>query len=166
MAYSRWGSMLERCYSKNKMLRHPSYKDVTVCEEWLNFQNFAEWYENTFPKHIKDIKFHLDKDLLQQGIEDKIYSPNTCIWLPQKINNFIHNKNNKYTGLSWKPKNKKWEVTTKDFETNKNLYLGIYKDKDIGANVYKINREVQAKKARNYLKTLGYLSDEICELIK
>lgn len=33
--------ILERGYSKLWKEKHPTYEDVYVCEEWHNFQNFA-----------------------------------------------------------------------------------------------------------------------------
>lgn len=44
--YRVWSQMLARCYSKSQQAKQPSYVGVTVCDEWHNFQNFAEWYEN------------------------------------------------------------------------------------------------------------------------
>ena len=35
--YSRWASMLERCYSKSLLEKYPSYIGCSVCEEWLIF---------------------------------------------------------------------------------------------------------------------------------
>lgn len=43
-AYSLWASMLERAYCKKYHKKRPTYENVIVCGEWLNFQNFAEWY--------------------------------------------------------------------------------------------------------------------------
>lgn len=79
--HSIWGAMLERCYA-NTDVRHTTYKDVTVCEEWHNFQNFAKWYDNNYIKG-----FHLDKDLLSGEI--KTYSPETCTFVPQEVNNLF-----------------------------------------------------------------------------
>ena len=43
-----------------------NYLDVTVCEEWHNFQNFAKWfYENYY--EISGEKMRLDKDILIKG---------------------------------------------------------------------------------------------------
>ena len=101
--YTCWNNMLRRSCSIKYKQKHPTYKEVTLCKEWHNFQNFAKWYENTYPHHIKNIKFQLDKDLLQQGAENKIYSSETCVWLPPIINTFLSNKNSKntskYTGV-------------------------------------------------------------------
>ena len=84
--YITWKSMLERCYNEKYLEKQPSYKDCEVCEEWLNFQNFAKWYEDNYYE-IEGEKMHLDKDILTKG--NKIYSPETCIFVPQTINNLL-----------------------------------------------------------------------------
>ena len=69
------------CYDENELKKEPSYIGCKVCEEWLNFQNFARWiYDNKY--ECDDLE--LDKDLLIKG--NKIYSPNTCCLLPHEIN--------------------------------------------------------------------------------
>lgn len=84
-SYLCWRSMLIRCYSKEYVEAHPSYEDCSVCEEWHNFQNFAEWYEKQ-PNAGKK-SFDLDKDLKILG--NKVYSPDTCSFLPQEINKLL-----------------------------------------------------------------------------
>ena len=82
-AYIKWYSMMTRCYNPEYHIKESSYIDCEVCKEWLNFQNFAKWfYEN----NQKD--YELDKDLLVKG--NKIYSPNTCCFIPKKLNNLLN----------------------------------------------------------------------------
>lgn len=33
--YKRWRNMLERCYSAKHHAKYPTYKNCTVCDEWL-----------------------------------------------------------------------------------------------------------------------------------
>jgi hypothetical protein len=80
--YEAWKSMLTRCYSPHYQSRHQTYKGCSVAKEWHNYQCFAEWYENNYPKDGKD--YHLDKDHLVKG--NKIYSPNTCCFLTPQQN--------------------------------------------------------------------------------
>lgn len=76
--YTTWFSMFNRC-SNSRIKNNPTYKDVTVCKEWHNFQNFAKWFdENSIES------FHLDKDILFKG--NKTYSPETCCFVPQEVN--------------------------------------------------------------------------------
>ena len=82
-AYYTWRNMIQRCYDKNKQEDRPTYIGCTVCDEWLNFQNFAMWYKENFYK-IDGQKIHLDKDILIKG--NKLYSPNMCCFVPSDIN--------------------------------------------------------------------------------
>ena len=80
-SYSTWRSMLERCYEKKAHEKRPTYKGVTVCDEWRSFQNFAEWFEANYIE-----SFHIDKDISQRSVKNKIYSPNTCKFVSPKDN--------------------------------------------------------------------------------
>ena len=61
--YMSWKNMLDRCYGKQNRNLHPAYFDIsTVCDEWLNFQTFADWYEER--EYKCDGRLHLDKDIL------------------------------------------------------------------------------------------------------
>jgi hypothetical protein len=84
--YQTWINMLKRVYTEAYQRRFPTYKDVTVCEEWHNFQNFAGWFEENYkPEYMHG--WHLDKDIICR--ECKIYSPETCVFVPMVINTFI-----------------------------------------------------------------------------
>lgn len=76
-------SMLRRCYSEKERYKNPNYKDVTVCKEWLCFQNFAEWWHDNYYE-IEGEQMQLDKDILHKG--NKVYNPDNCIFAPQSIN--------------------------------------------------------------------------------
>jgi hypothetical protein len=89
--YKVWKGLFRRCYSKNPKDVNPTYEGVTVCEEWHNFQNFAGWYEENWKPHMQG--WHLDKDVLVKG--NKIYSPETCCFVPQEINNLFTKVNSK-----------------------------------------------------------------------
>ena len=81
--YSCWVHMLERCYyEKNQNLHQSYYGTCSVCDEWLNFQVFAKWHEEHSYKVNE--RLHLDKDILYPG--NKVYSPEKCLLVPQRIN--------------------------------------------------------------------------------
>ena len=48
--YSRWRGMLERCFSNSFKTKHPTYKDVTCCEEWLTFLTLNLGWNNKIGK--------------------------------------------------------------------------------------------------------------------
>lgn len=79
--YRTWQNMLKRCYCPKEQERTPTYNGVTVCDEWHNYQNFADWFDLNY------IKGHnLDKDVKQRGVNNKIYSPSTCIFITKGEN--------------------------------------------------------------------------------
>ena len=80
--YLRWVGMLNRCYGKSVAEIRPSYLESSVCEEWLRFSNFKLWMEKQDWENKE-----LDKDLLVYG--NKIYSPQTCVFVDRAINIFI-----------------------------------------------------------------------------
>lgn len=169
--YQTWKDMLRRCYDSNSLCINPIYKNVSVCEEWHNFSNFEKWYLENYPNNLYDIKLTLDKDLLQLGLERKIYSFNTVVFLPVKINAFLTNnqlKNNisGNTGVIWKNKNKKWVVQISDFETGKYKHLGLFGNINDASECYKQARVINVEKVKKYLRNLDYLPEEIIELVR
>jgi hypothetical protein len=86
--YSLWCAMMNRVYNEKQLEHHTAYRDVTVHERWHSFSNFLE----DLPE-LKGYKlwsegndYELDKDLLQQGVEYKVYSPETCMFIPREVN--------------------------------------------------------------------------------
>lgn len=96
LAYKKWRAMIVRCYDEKYIISHPTYKDCQVCDEWLNFQVFAKWFEENYyeiPGEIMD----LDKDIMFD--DNKIYSPETCVIIPQSLNKIFNHKKYKKSGL-------------------------------------------------------------------
>ena len=165
-SYNVWREVIRRVYNEKERFKFKSYGSCHVCEEWLIYANFKLWYDTTYPIHIKDIKFNLDKDLLQQNIENKVYSPETCIWLPEKINKYLVNFTKENTGSSFDKDRNKWQSSGTDFYTNKTIHYGRYNTKEEATYRYKLGKNIQNKNARDYLRRLNYLKDEIIDLIK
>lgn len=84
-AYYVWVSMLNRCYSKKIHEMQPTYIDCTVCDDWLYYTKFYEWFMEHIPS--SEDTWELDKDLLVMG--NKIYSPTTCVFVPKSINSLF-----------------------------------------------------------------------------
>ena len=93
LIYQIWFDMLKRCYSDRVKAVRNTYKACRVCDEWLNFQNFAEWCE----KQNNFENLELDKDLLVRG--NKVYSPETCCFVPREINATLTLRRNFRGGL-------------------------------------------------------------------
>lgn len=121
--YDRWISMLRRCYSAKFHVKQPTYKGCKVCDEWLYFSNFHKWMENQDWEGKQ-----LDKDLLLEG--NKIYSPDTCVFVSPRVNIFINDHGRargKYLiGVSWDKRNKKFRADCCNPFTKKKEYLGLF----------------------------------------
>ena len=84
-AYVKWVSMLNRCYRKPVKA---TYEDCSVCDYWHNFQNFSVWFKENYIE-----SFELDKDILVRG--NRIYSPETCCFVPREVNLLFTKRQNK-----------------------------------------------------------------------
>lgn len=84
-AYQTWTDMLKRCYNPSCHAKYPTYIGCTVHEDWHNYQVFAEWY---YAQVIGE-GWALDKDLIVKG--NKVYSAETCSFVPLEINLLLTN---------------------------------------------------------------------------
>jgi len=129
--YKKWADMISRCYSVKLQERCPTYKDCSVCDEWLLFSNFKSWMEKQDWKE-KD----LDKDILTQS--NKIYSPNTCLFVEPKINRLILTNNairGKYPlGVFFSKCHNKFIAKCK--VNGKDTHIGIYKTVEEARSAY------------------------------
>ncbi len=100
--FRKWKDMLKRVYSLKELKRNPSYKDVTVCEEWLTFSKFKQWVDSLGIEGWEGM--HLDKDLLCQG--GKSYNPECCAFITKETNLFIresvHRRGDYLIGVSYR----------------------------------------------------------------
>lgn len=81
-SYDTWRNMLARCYSTKYQKKHPTYAGCSVSEEWQLFSNFEKWFSSNYVEG-----WQLDKDILSPG--NKVYSADTCVFVPQKLNNLL-----------------------------------------------------------------------------
>lgn len=96
--YMFWQGMLRRCYSNKWKSNHTVYKNVTCCKEWFDFKVFLNWthsQSNWQYLMSSNDRFELDKDIIKK--HNNYYSPETCCYVPQKINK-IFTKHDKKRG--------------------------------------------------------------------
>jgi hypothetical protein len=110
-AYRTWYNMIHRCNNQK------GYKDVSICDEWSDFSNFLKWYNNQY----KEDGWHLDKDILSNN--GRVYSPQTCCFLPPDLNTFFE-KFKKAKGFSYSKRYKKYESYCRD--RGKYVHLGLF----------------------------------------
>lgn len=129
--YSKWSGMLERCYSGKWLNKHQSYLGCAVHPSWLYLSNFIKWVDS---QPNRDWQMcNLDKDLLIEG--NKLYSPNTCVFIDQRINKFLtdsaKNRGDCLIGVTYHRRDNIYEVKCcNPFADNKEdgRYLGRYID--------------------------------------
>lgn len=154
--YSTWHSMLQRCYDEKYHENHPTYIGCKVNEEFHNFQNFGYWDDENYYQIENEI-MNLDKDILIK--HNKIYSPETCIYVPQTINKLFV-KNNKLRGNSpigtSSSKNGKYmtycNILDPETGKSKNKKLGTYETPEEAFKVYKEFKESYIKQVADEYK--------------
>ncbi|ASU03408.1 hypothetical protein [Pseudoalteromonas phage SL25] len=89
-SYNTWKGIIKRCYCESSTT-YGIYggAGVKVCDSWLNYQNFAAWYDEN--KLSDSCCYNVDKDLLG-GFE---YSERTCALIPSDINRILNKQKSK-----------------------------------------------------------------------
>lgn len=159
--YNCWKNMLIRCYCPDYHILYPTYMPCEVSEDWLNFQNFSGWYIKTYPK-ITSVRWELDKDLFSE--EDKLYSENTCCWLPSQINNLLRDKvvakGRKYLEGVFYDKDRPNGYRSHIVIDGKQKYLGTYNTQQEASDRYLEARQnnilLLAERYKNILELTTY----------
>ena len=158
--YYIWHHMISRVYNESdcNYCRYGGM-GITVCERWHCYENFlkdlpnipgySEWKSNPSG-------YELDKDVLQQDINhnNKIYSPETCIFIPSLVNNLeqaIRNSNNttNFYGVFTQQSGNYSVKIGKE-------YYGTYSDPIVAANVYNQVAKLKGYPAE-YLNNVEYI---------
>lgn len=98
-SYVCWNSLLFRCYHFQSKSKRPTYEDCTVSEDFKCYATFKDWCEKQIGFNSMDEKgktFALDKDILIKG--NKVYSSETCCFVPQEINSLFNTHKNSRDG--------------------------------------------------------------------
>lgn len=152
--YKLWASVICRTYHEYSLIRYPTYRNVEICEEWLCFQNFADW---CLSNPYYNLGYCLDKDILSSS--DKIYSPDTCCFIPHEINVlFLEkrcDKGNLPTGVTERSGRYRASVSRKGSK----ISLGTYDTVDEALKVYKEAKETRIKELAR--KWEGKIEDKI-----
>lgn len=124
--YRKWTSMLNRCYNPKYHQTHPTYIGCSVCEEWKTLSKFKEWFDQ---QPLERQSWQLDKDLLFPN--NKIYSPDTCILVPNWLNLFVTEsdaaRGEHMIGVDWNKRDKKFRALINDGH-GKQKHLGYFTD--------------------------------------
>ena len=122
--YSIWNGVRHRCYNEN--IRHltPSYQEAEMSENFKRYSYFKDWCHNQIG--FDQDGWQLDKDILIKG--NKIYSEDTCCFVPAEINTLI----------------------LKADRIRGKYPIGVYEDKQVGKFKVRISVEGKQKHVGRY----------------
>lgn len=141
-AYQTWQDMLRRCYSTKFQETNSTYIGCTVCDEWHDFQCFADWF---YSNDYWDKGYQLDKDILFTG--NKIYNHETCCFVPQQLNILLLDSaaaRGQYPqGVCFDKSRCKFQAQLKI--SGRSKYLGRFNTPDEAYQAYKLAKEAYVK---------------------
>lgn len=127
--YVLWHSIIRRSYSEVYHKNKPTYKDVSVCENWKYLSNFIRDVEQmpNFDMALSE-NWELDKDLL--GGDKRLYSKDTCCFLPRELNTLFNRESSKglKTGVSYNKRLGKFVSSINKGRGSK--HIGVYLTED------------------------------------
>ena len=163
--YKMWFSMIQRCFDEEHKIKHPTYRNVTCCDEWLLFDNFYEWLHNqeNFDKWYDNERWAIDKDILIKG--SKIYSPETCCLVPMNVNNLFTKRDVVRGGLpiGVVAHGKGFRAQWNNPLTNKREFSSTYYNVEKAFKVYKAQKEKIIKQVAETEYKNGNITKECYE---
>lgn len=158
--YQCWLGMIARCYSEKNLENSPSYRGCTVCAEWLEFKNFAEWFNSNYIKG-----FALDKDIIKPG--NRIYCPEYCGFVPTAINTMLTHASRKHTrydlpsGVSFCTFTNRYIVVMR--ANGRSKTVGRFDDPDIARREYIRNKKIEVVRQAN--KYRGQITEQMYQAL-
>lgn len=152
-AYLTWSNMIRRCFSESYDKRYQTYKDCTCSENFKHYEYFYEWCNKQVGFENKD--WHMDKDILIKG--NKIYSEDTCCFVPREINNLLTTRTRFRgefpIGVHYSTDKKKFvaQISKND---GQRTHLGLFNTPEEAFYVYKDAKEAYIKEVAEKWKNL------------
>ena len=160
--YQKRMNMLKRCFDNKLKEKYPTYKSATCCDRWLCFVNFLEDLEILKQEYNwdDDIKLNLDKDILNKN--NKIYSLENCVLVPDWINKLFTKNDAKRgdypIGVTYYKQRKKYQAQCSI--NGKQTRLGYYNTIEEAFNVYKIAKKQEIKRIADDCVLKGYITKD------
>lgn len=160
--YDYWLNMNRRVTPEYKE-RFPSYHDMTVSEEFRDFNTFVEWCKSQVGHDQKG--YVLDKDIMGTLLGTKSYCKSACIFVPQAINIFVAVRNKAvkyYTGVSYQEACGKYIISCSQLN-GKNKTLARVNCPVKGYEICKAEKVRLAKVLADEYK--GQVDDRVIEIL-
>ena len=149
--YGLWQNMLTRCYNDTYKNKQPTYIGCEVSNNFKSYEYFYEWCQNQIGFNVEG--WQMDKDLLVKG--NKVYSENTCVFIPSEINSLLINctasRGRHLIGVHW---SKTANAFVARVSRNKGCseHLGLFNTEIEAFNAYKTAKESFIKEQANKWK--------------
>ena len=154
-AFISWKNMIRRIYNGYGRFAK-CYENCVICEEWLDYGVFKNWYEN---QRGCGLKYELDKDLLGNG---KLYSPETCCLLPRELNRMISDRKTKNRELPTgvvKSGKKYYAHYVMGTSEKKLVRIGGFNTPEEASNAYKAFRKKRIAETAQFYYDKGELDE-------
>jgi hypothetical protein len=153
-AYVVWCNLRKRC-SPVYQQAHPSYDGCSMSATFGDFQKFAEWAISQVGYGLDG--YALDKDILVAT--NKLYAEDTCVFVPQALNNFLTHK--KATGALLRgvylQRPGKWRVAIGDGVRQK--HVAVFSSPEAASEAYKLEKKKEALRWYERLKAGEFVVD-------
>lgn len=140
--------MLQRCNNSKIHKQKPTYSWCAISDNFKSLTYFLDWAKQQVGHNSRDgggRKFNLDKDILIKG--NKVYSENTCVFVPMEINNLILNsratRGEFPVGVHYEKSRNKFQAYIR--KNGKREYLGRYNTVEEAFYTYKTAKESYIK---------------------
>jgi hypothetical protein len=132
--YRLWQNMLGRCYDDKAHERLPTYIDCSTTPDWFYLSKFERWVLTQDWQGKQ-----LDKDILFPN--NKLYSPETCVFVEGKLNTFLLERNSARglypLGVDWVKKQSKFRARCSNPFTVEKENLGCYNNPEDAHSAWK-----------------------------
>lgn len=163
--YKLWTNMLYRSHDLSFKKKCPTYSEVSCDPKWYSMTAFIEDVSTlTGYEQAMNNSWCLDKDILIKG--NKIYSIDTCCFVPQEVNKLILDNRRKRgshpIGVSFSKHAKKFRAYLIDLNS-KQKHLGYFEDESIAFEAYSFAKKAQIEEF--LVKFKGVIDDKVYEAL-
>lgn len=131
--YQVYKDMCKRC-TEHRCKGQECYVGTTICKEWSSsFKTFRIWFEKNYKEG-----FHLEKDVLGNG--RKVYSPETCRFVPRELNLMCVSNKKERNGLPTGVYLRHGKYSVMMMQHSKSKYFGSYETVEEAKEVYRTEK--------------------------
>lgn len=157
-AYNRWRSIIQRCYDLRIINRTPNYIGCMVDGRWLFFSNFLQWFAENYVEG-----YDLDKDILVKG--NKVYSPDTCCFVPHLINSMFTKTDAKRGPYPIGVRITYGKYQARLLRYDKSVHLGIFDTPEEAFYAYKDAKEAYIKEVATTYYNEGKITKRVYDAL-